>query len=847
MKRATAALFAFTVLHTLSAHADRVLTEKDWAKFYEPLKIRLTDPGAVDLNAAKTLSPIFNGRTFLIDSFNHPLFSSGTRTVTDTIVTSSTINGVLSNIQTVNSLTTQLTTIGAGVSASGTDASLQSLWVNNRAGYLMSFQGMTQTAAVTQATAEYQACSGTCTDQGMWGHGSYFSIGGTNPFNSSFDHTQTTTTTNTTNTTTSPGPAPTTVVNGNQTVTTTYGTTTTTTTTNTTTTVDQGVATTSIVHNNGSSSFVQDNKQQTTTSTSTTTDSETPYEQKTTTEQKSESQQATRERERKWKTKVAPSVFFNVNYRNQVEQSASYFNSSDKAVLGENSGTVLGKPRVLEMNRQSNGPFKVTRTIGIDAGAGINVTKVYTGSGPLQGLVPHAGILPMIGSTKISERIAITRAELEALESLPVPSTVQELTKWRLGEKLTYMTRGGVMFMAGVTYYNIVGVGVGALAMGTWTTEVQKIGENVVLVKLAKGDLQSISVQTSVGLMASSLAKFQGLENGFSFLFKTDSKEGAEAFSQMLAGNIAMAQELAAKREVVIHVDANETRMSGTMANHSFGLPYLFNWTWGTGKIQVRSDVDFHADGSKSEIQYGVYLEQSQETVLLRILRDRTFGFYGLAYTTKERDGRVTNGTIAQVGYSFSKENATGADLKNAIRDVIRRTGLREELAVKAPSGDDDVGYVSMKFLMSFDRPAIERLLAISAKSPEVFAKVAQGFTDSYLAGQDILNICQSDKYGYADKKEDFARCDREVRSDVAQATSEMLAALNAIRSNPNDRKFVSEQMGYFGRAMLTNALTFQTAFQLVRGYGVTAQYEITGSEFTKYDLTFAWAPRIAQ
>ncbi|WP_096700651.1 filamentous hemagglutinin N-terminal domain-containing protein [Magnetospirillum sp. 15-1] len=195
---------------------------------------------------------------------------------------SSTTSGVLSNIQTTNGLTSQLTTIGSGVSASGTDASLlQSLWVNNRAGYLMNFQGMTQTAAVTQATAEYQACSGTCTDQGMWGHGDYFAIGGTNPFNSSFDHTQTTTTANTITTATSPGPATTSVTNGNQTVTTTYGTTTTTTTTNTTTTVDAGVATTTIMHNGGSSSFVQDNKQQTTTSTSTTTDAETPWTQLT--------------------------------------------------------------------------------------------------------------------------------------------------------------------------------------------------------------------------------------------------------------------------------------------------------------------------------------------------------------------------------------------------------------------------------------------------------------------------------------------------------------------------------------------------------------------------------------
>jgi hypothetical protein len=259
------------------------------------------------------------------------------------------------------------------------------------------------------------------------------------------------------------------------------------------------------------------------------------------------------------------------------------------------------------------------------------------------------------------------------------------------------------------------------------------------------------------------------------------------------------------------------------------GLPFLINTSWTAGKIYDTERSDFYVDGSKLDIQYGVYVHEWQGQ-FFSIHKSLHETFYGARYTSTDANGAVEAGHFGQYVWKKESDDSSHWQLHSAIQDLSNKTGLGNLLMVNIPT-QTDMDYTSATFTMTLSQDATDRLLSyVDGSSKEEFGSRALGLLDAYFAdNRDPAGLCPSQATP--------ERCRYIVKEATTGAIQKMWEDLGKMRDTlATDARQFSTAYADFGQAMLTNQFTFQTGLALAR-QGVEIDYVLEGTTFSKYEL----------
>lgn len=847
------------------------------------------------------LDPLFIGSTFFLGNYNKDTYRTvldvNTKFETNTFVTTNTLFSSTSYFTTeelFSSIVTGSSSMGA------------SEWVANRAAYLETSFGFDPASAYATALSERSVCEGAGADCGDYGLFTDYEL---DFVGDEYTTVETDVTVDNVNGT----PTSTTSQSGNSVVkeTVTVDREITTTTTTTTEVIEDASVDRYTTATGADSDSVDIESREDTIGTidrDTTEDTEVRDETRETTDKETTTSTPRQERNKKqWKLDISPIVFFDFRAPKSIISLNPHFSSVQKCAFDEAGIQATEKTSVkntacdlpLSINNttgdqrfptlrvgQQTGAYKVisqhAMTIGL--GAALNLHQINS-DGIMRGFNAFLGLVPLKGSSVISERSVSNLQDAKKVGSLAIPYSRKTLESWKPFDKITYASRGGVMFIAGINVYGLT-VGRSYMTLGEWNVVIQKIDDSRVYAKLTHSKIKSISTTVGASIISLNKTNFKQMDESLSFMYDLNDPKASKAFFALLLGKADSSQLLARDKDEknVIAIETGTSTTQGKMRGVNIGIPLILGWNSSESNIHTFSQNLFHPDATQQDSHFGAYVHQDG----YRFLRNEgslTYGFYGAAYTTLEADKKEADGMFGQIGWSYKNTNTGRYTFQKVIADLIRKTGLKSELKVEIPAttqngkANDDLDAVQLQFALRINHLATEILLSdnIEKYIQQIPAKFIKSYFQAVAGDRDLnrltsisdMEMALQEESQFNDICESYydpnasrsgagldalnhrriSECMTDVTHETDRAVKKMLAALKKMKKShqAGDKKSFVKSYAKFGEAMLTNQFMFQTVFNLLKGRGVSAKYAISGTRIANYSVGLEWSPAISQ
>jgi hypothetical protein len=475
--------------------------------------------------------------------------------------------------------------------------------------------------------------------------------------------------------------------------------------------------------------------------------------------------------------------------------------------------------------------FQVLDFYDISAGIGPAANFWFNHSGGvLSDLQVSVGLVPYYGKNLIASRYAADAAAIKLLKHWNhAPMKAADLNGWTTGDSFEFGSEGGIAFSVGAT----ASVAVAAVTVGitgSVDTYVEKMDATHFLVQLSSTKVKSAAASIGASFVSLTASQAKSYTKGLSFLVDVSCEEGARAYEDLVRGNVLAVQDQMqqGKMDAVQAIDTFKIPQLTRMASFSFGFK-LFEFSWSKGHTHTLNDTTHLSDGSTIQTHYGVFVKDSSSKVL-REKHEKVDGFYGVAFHMHDASGATTVGKYGQFNFSYSSRRSSSEGIRKGLQSAIRRTGLRDLLAIAVPEGASG----SNQILVSVDLTDAQTttLMALPAHmSQDAFVAAAMNIQSAYFAKGDVDGLCSSDE----ETADCVAHLASETRSSAASMYKHLLAMASAYAAG-NDAVFADEYAS-FGRAMIRNEFLFATAIELSGGSS-PVQLTIQGSKVSFFHKT---------
>jgi hypothetical protein len=361
------------------------------------------------------------------------------------------------------------------------------------------------------------------------------------------------------------------------------------------------------------------------------------------------------------------------------------------------------------------------------------------------------------------------------------------------------------------------------------------VGTDRAYVRLTGTHIDTFSAQVAASLASLSTSKYNQVDDGLSFLVNYKDSVGAKAFNDLIKGNVAGVQNLMKqnKTTAVQKWEKLTHRQAGRMNNFFFGIPILAYTSWSAGKIYDLSNSQAFYNNTRSDVQYGIYLSQKR-TRLFGLHFSTTEAFYGSVFKVTDLSMKaLTKGIFGQYTWNSDDDSSDHKDLRVMIKELVKKTGMANELAVNIPTLGD-LQYSKVTFQVTLNE---EQTLAL-------MKKLSQASTDevaNYIVGKSKAYFAVADSFGLCTPNElERGGCDARVALETRNASRALVNAAKVMLqqySAGSDKGFA---MAYadLGKAMLQNPFLFQTVLE-VAGSDVEINYAINNTYFSSYNVKF--------
>jgi hypothetical protein len=318
------------------------------------------------------------------------------------------------------------------------------------------------------------------------------------------------------------------------------------------------------------------------------------------------------------------------------------------------------------------------------AGVGGELTFHYGNSTFLSpALWSSVGLLPLAGGGAEARRKYPSR---EALESRPPPPSgpqalLDAIQDLHPGDSLGYDTEGGLVFWAAAGYGAVGSVSVAALARGEFRVTAEKADDRHVRVRLGGTRVRALGLQAGNAIAGVSVTEFRRYARALSFVVDARTAEGQAALHDLVLGNAAPVQKLAAAgSRAVSFVDDDSSTRTGTGLRVTLGVPSVLGLSWERSRFfEARVMRDLPC-GRRLEIRYGAFAK-GRSAAAFGAREELTRAFYGASYTDSSR---ATRGRFAELSLAWRAHGVRPGALASASAAFARAMGL-PSLALELP------------------------------------------------------------------------------------------------------------------------------------------------------------------
>ena len=518
------------------------------------------------------------------------------------------------------------------------------------------------------------------------------------------------------------------------------------------------------------------------------------------------------------KTEISPVVQLDTNSSHRVVNLTPSSEAGKALTLYDyRNGFQIIDTHDLEYGLGAEGSFLLGNTTGLSSLAWLNV-----------------GILPVRTEKLVSARFAKNKEMVNNLPKINAVPNAKTLRKLTDGDAVTYMSRGGIIFWAGIGP-SLISLDVSYYAGGEFQSYIEKLDADHVFVRISDKKIESFGVQTGAVIVAAESAKYNITGKSFSFLVNYNSELGAKVYSDLLRGNIAAVQKLALTESsdaVKIWDNANSTR-NGHASTFKIGVPYLFHYSWGKQTYSELTRVESLACDRELKIQYGVYMKEKDKSNT-KMAEERREGFYGASFKVTEGKSKVVSkGFFGQLLWNYSRDGANSETLKEAMDDLDARTGLGELVNLTIPEDEEDLEFTSLSLRMHFNANNTKSLIhRVNTMDKSDLVRTGLRLVNEYFSdGTDEDGICGTIS--------DLNSCRDIISSKVKSTASAMYDSVQMIERALDSEKERAATLAYakFGENMLTNQFTFQLGTMLA-GKGLNLDYVVEGTDISSYVST---------
>ncbi|MGZ3747825.1 MAG: hypothetical protein ACXWRE_10655 [Pseudobdellovibrionaceae bacterium] len=497
--------------------------------------------------------------------------------------------------------------------------------------------------------------------------------------------------------------------------------------------------------------------------------------------------------------------------------------------------------------------YMVSEYTRLELGAGAAVKFWVENSTSLS---PNAwaqvGLIPYAGSEANASRFAPTRQAIKNLTKPQIPQQSADLNSWNIGDQISYTSKGGVFFFAGVGYMSVA-ANVNYLKTGLFITTVKKVADDKVIVQIANSKITGLSKQVQAALVA--VGNTDSTQNTTSLSFVINYKDdiGGKIYEDLIRGNAAPAQLWAQKKNanIIQNYEDSVSSQKGNFNTLFFGLPIVLNRKYSDGDSYDISKTNMVMNNQIANVEYNVYLRDVRTRALDHHMQ-KTTAFYGASYNLRSmQDNSYLEGVFGQFVLNEKDDQATTDDLRDMVSSVIKRTGLQRYLGLKVPTLSTNRNYADVSFKLTLSNEVTMQLLRnAQSVTAEQIAKKALDKVNAYaqMAARygDYNSACSDPSY-QADatvtnniSAESLEDCLNDLQGDFASDAKDMLKALTDMRAFFQQRNAKSFNKAYsaFGKALTSNQFMFLTGLELM-GAGADISYIVKGHEFAIYDRYF--------
>jgi len=370
----------------------------------------------------------------------------------------------------------------------------------------------------------------------------------------------------------------------------------------------------------------------------------------------------------------------------------------------------LDKTPTLTLDNYSDG-FMLSHGLNFDLGVGPGVSLYFDNIPGLGGNLSQYLGLALVAEKSVEFTSLVDHKEdiKRVLKEKRIPWKGQQILTWREGESVFYQTTGGIAISArfGAFY---TGVGPTLIVAGGWQTYIEKMDNGNVFVQLMRAKIADTRLVAGTLLAEVSASVIKELSKGISFAFDLNNDDAAHGYEEMLKGNIVPAQLLAADSEQnsVVSVERTLHLKKRHVRRFSVGIPFLY-FTTSKEKYSDYVKKDSFLDGSTREVYAGGIVKGStgRAITLHRYTRE---GFYSALELHSNIDKKDNLDYLGRYNWSYSTDHGSSKKLGRALRRLIKKTGLLNDLAVNVPKANK-LKYTSVAFDLNFPQTFVDYLL----------------------------------------------------------------------------------------------------------------------------------------
>ena len=291
----------------------------------------------------------------------------------------------------------------------------------------------------------------------------------------------------------------------------------------------------------------------------------------------------------------------------------------------------------------------------------------------IPGTTVGAGVTYIKGKNYFSLKMLNNKNEIRP--KLELPTHYSSAGKWRIGDQLTYMSKGSLIINAFVGYEPIFHVGPEFIHTGIHKITVKKISINIFQVEVGLMRSDALGVEANGVIFNAETSKSKGMAKSLIYEFNINNPNSYLGLNTLFAGRLDLTHKLLLESNGSI-ILKNLVKNKGKSFSGNFGFPILF---FNGGSVGTYASVNNIEEIEDNEIhQHQMYsVAHVKEHFTRGFLSNHLFLNRSL-FTTLIKEGHDEESVLsATYSWSFSEDKFSEIKLKEKIQKSLLKLGFK--------------------------------------------------------------------------------------------------------------------------------------------------------------------------